>query len=92
MATCVVALALSWWPMAVHLHIAVLVRFNPGAGIALSYLLPFMIASWALGLCAALMRRGDPASATSERVVLVLASLPLPLFFLRAPLALAGLF
>lgn len=90
--TCLVALVLAWWPMAVQLHIAVLVQIIPGASIAMSYALPFMMASWALGMCAAVMRRGDPASATSERVVLVLAVLPLPLFFLRTHLALVRLF
>lgn len=91
-ATCVAALTLAWWPTAFHLHIAVLVKSNPGAGIAMGYGLPFMMASWGLGMCVALMRRGDHASATSERVVLLLAVLPLPLFFLRVPVFLAALF
>ena len=91
-ATCVVALAFAWWPTAAHLGIAVSARFNPGAAIAMGYGLPFMMASWGFGFSVALMRRGDPASTTSERIVLMLAILPVPLFFLRVPVWLASLF
>ncbi len=90
--TCVVALAFAWWPTAVHLHIAVLVRFNPTNGIAMGYAVPFMLASWCIGFGAAMMRCGGPASARSERVVMMLAIVPLPLFFLRVPVLLAHLF
>lgn len=91
-ATCVVALAFAWWPTAVLLHIAVLVRSNPAAGIAMGHAAPFMFASWCAGLGAAMMRCGDPASARSERVVVVLAIVPVPLCFLRVPVLLAHLF
>ena len=91
-ATCVAALVFAWLPTAADLGIAVSTRSNPGAAIALGYGLPFMIASWGLGVFAALMRRGDPASTTSERIVLMLAILPVPLFFLRVPVWLASLF
>jgi hypothetical protein len=91
-ATCVVSLAFAWWPTAVHLQIAVLVRLNPAAGIAMGYAAPFMLASWCIGFGAAMMRCGDPASARSERVVVMLAIVPVPLFFLRVPVLLAHLF
>jgi hypothetical protein len=84
-ATCVVALGLSWWPVTFVLHIAVLVRWHPGAGIAISYGMPLMLLSWALGLGTALLRRGDPASVISERVVVILAVLPPALILLRVP-------
>jgi hypothetical protein len=67
------------------LHIAVLVRWHPGAGIAISYGMPLMLLSWALGLGTALLRRGDPASVISERVVVILAVLPPALILLRVP-------
>lgn len=87
-----VALAFAWWPTAAHLGIAVIAKSNPGATIAMGYALPFMLASWGIGFGVAVMRCGDPVSARSERFVVMLALLPVPLFFLRAPACLAALF
>src|SRR5262245_61440582 len=91
LATCVLALGLTWWPFAFVLHIAVLVKTNPGAAIALGYVLQVMIASSAVGVLVAVTRRSRPAS-RCDRLVIALAVLPVPLIVLRLPVALASYF
>jgi hypothetical protein len=51
--------------------------------------IPVFLVSWIIGLFVAIARRGDPESATSERLVLVLAILPPADFFLRVSIAIA---
>ena len=88
--TCTLALALTWWPFAFALYLALLEKTHRGASIAVGYVLHFMIVSWLTGVAiAATSQRGRPATLFG-RLVLLLALLPLPLVFLKVPLALAS--
>ena len=81
--TCVLALVFAWWPHSVLLDWAV----NPvQMG---GYAIPFFVLSWFIGVFVALARLGDPESAMSERLVLLLAVFPPADFFLLAAIRIA---
>jgi len=81
--TCLLALVFAWWPHSVLLYFVVNSVEMGG------YAIPFWVVSWIIGVSIALARRGDPASAKSERVVVVLAILPPTEFLVRASIGIA---
>jgi hypothetical protein len=85
----VLAILLTWWPVAAILHIAVLCRFLRGPELAGGYILLAGVPSWAIGLMVAGCRRPRPGHQLERWTVFAVCCLPPLVIAFRLPVLVA---